>query len=208
MKENNHNLKVILIFLFTSPLISFSLTLMGLMSYKILDSNLYKMGIWLIKALLISYLLRDVLVDSLKSFLNKKNLGYIVMSVAIIFVFQLAFILITDRLSLSGHKTSSLLVQQSLVSILIVGLLAPLVEELVFRYAMIDMMKNFGVYMKVIVSSLVFALAHINNPTFLLVYFIMGLVFSMSYIKSKNIYVPIFIHVIFNTSIQVLKYLS
>ena len=51
-----------------------------------------------------------------------------------------------------------------------------------------------------VVSSLIFALAH-NDFKFIPVYFGMGVIFSLAYVYTKRIAVPIGIHILMNGSV-------
>ena len=72
------------------------------------------------------------------------------------------------------------------------AVLAPVVEEFVFRYSLGSLIKNPIVF--VIVSSLLFAVLHAMNAAIIL-YIVLGLFFSLAYIKTdKNIVASIFLH--------------
>ncbi len=94
-----------------------------------------------------------------------------------------------------------------------VMILAPLTEELIFRLALRKVFKNDIIY--VLLSGFVFGFIHIiageniiNELPYLLTYSIPGFVFAYSYIKSKNIMVPIFLHFIHNTFATVIIFLT
>lgn len=71
-------------------------------------------------------------------------------------------------------------------------LMAPLVEELVFRYSLGSVIKNPIVF--VIVSAIIFAALHAMNVA-IVVYLVLGLAFSLAYIKTdRNVVASIFLH--------------
>ena len=86
-------------------------------------------------------------------------------------------------------------------------LLAPIVEEMVFRYAAFNIVKKFNIPKKVypwvviITTSLFFGLIHVfgDEPLQILFYAALGVVLGFFYYKSNNIIVPIVIHLIWNT---------
>ena len=91
--------------------------------------------------------------------------------------------------------------------------LAPLTEELIFRLSLRKVFKNDIIY--ILMSGLIFGFIHIiageniiNELPYLLTYSIPGFVFAYSYIKSKNIMVPIFLHFIHNTFATVIIFLT
>lgn len=88
-------------------------------------------------------------------------------------------------------------------------ILAPIVEETIFRLVIfciiVYLFKIFNFSNKVfyscfvLISSLLFGFSHsFDNPLTSILYIIPGLIFSISYIISKSIYVPITIHIISN----------
>ncbi|MFD3449954.1 CPBP family intramembrane glutamic endopeptidase [Microbacteriaceae bacterium 4G12] len=90
--------------------------------------------------------------------------------------------------------------------ILVTSILAPILEEIVFRKILFGALyKRFNFFIAAIVSSLVFAAAHFDF-SHLLVYISMGLVFSFLYVKTKRIIVPIMAHVMMNTIVVLLNF--
>lgn len=85
-------------------------------------------------------------------------------------------------------------------------LLAPIVEEIVFRYAGFELVKKFNVnkkvypYVVIMITSLMFGAIHIfgDNPLQALFYCSLGAVLGFFYYKSDNIIVPISIHLLWN----------
>lgn len=84
--------------------------------------------------------------------------------------------------------------------------LAPIIEELVFRLFLIGILtSNFNIYTAIIVSSLIFAFMHsIKNFIYM---FLISVVLSASYLISGNLLIPIISHMIMNFYVIVsLKY--
>lgn len=85
-------------------------------------------------------------------------------------------------------------------------LFAPIVEELVFRYAGFSILRKFNIsekaypYVAVIVTSFLFGFIHVMGDNLLQILFYSGLgaVLGFTYYRSKNILVPIAVHMIWN----------
>ena len=75
---------------------------------------------------------------------------------------------------------------------------APITEELVFRGVFLPTLtRRLGVWYAAAAVSLIFALVHTHLPT-LLPLFVISLAFSLGYILTGSILVPIFMHALFN----------
>lgn len=84
--------------------------------------------------------------------------------------------------------------------------LAPIIEEIVFRYGGFGLIKRFNLpekiypFVVIITTSIMFGLIHIlgDNPLQGLFYSSLGAVLGYFYYKSNNLIVPIVIHMIWN----------
>ena len=90
------------------------------------------------------------------------------------------------------------------------GLLAPIVEELVFRKSFRVTFKNNLAF--ILISGLVFGALHVvlsvdnlYDYLYLLPYCSLGIAFSYMYYKTKNIFAPISMHIIHNLIITLLN---
>ena len=91
------------------------------------------------------------------------------------------------------------------VTLLMVGVLAPVVEEFIFRKVLIDGVRRFGESIAILLSGLVFGLAHGNfGQCFYAVG--LGLVFAYIYCKSGKLYLTIIPHVVINSMSVILTY--
>ncbi|WP_373385093.1 CPBP family intramembrane glutamic endopeptidase [Vagococcus fluvialis] len=85
----------------------------------------------------------------------------------------------------------------SFLLILGVIILAPILEEIVFRGLMRQLIAN--KYCYIVISSLLFSMIHSPENSYLFIgIFISGVLFSLSYIKTNNLVIPICIHLINN----------
>ena len=89
--------------------------------------------------------------------------------------------------------------------ILVVSIIGPILEEIVFRKIIFgSLYQRFGFFISALVSSLIFAVAHMDFVHILL-YASMGFTFAFLYVKTKRILVPIFAHVAMNTLVVILQ---
>lgn len=144
---------------------------------------LYHKKIWNdIKNLKVKYIVMAVLTA----------LGLVVASTLVSLVFELAGIPMKNQdMIVSAMKS------MPIATSIAVAILAPIVEEFVFRYSISTFIKDEKVFL--IVSSLLFALMHgVGIAT--LLYFFMGACFGLLYQRTeKNIGASILAHVINNT---------
>lgn len=89
--------------------------------------------------------------------------------------------------------------------IIVVSVLGPFLEEIVFRYILFSSLYHrFNFFTGALISSFIFALVHVDFPH-LLVYTSMGFVFSFLYVKTKRIMVPILAHTLMNTFVVIVN---
>ncbi|MBO9131421.1 CPBP family intramembrane glutamic endopeptidase [Bacillus sp. 165] len=89
--------------------------------------------------------------------------------------------------------------------ILVTSVLAPILEEIVFRKILFGTLyKRTNFFIAAILSSLIFAAVHFDF-THLLIYTSMGFVFAYLYVKTKRIIVPIMAHVMMNTFVILIQ---
>ena len=84
-----------------------------------------------------------------------------------------------------------------LLIILVVVIIAPIVEELVFRKILLDKLSRYGSGVAITVTSIAFGLFHTNFDQF---FYAVGLGFILGfiYLKTKNIVYPIIMHMLVN----------
>ena len=97
----------------------------------------------------------------------------------------------------ANDAIQSMLLEGSVVMVIFATLIAPVLEELVFRKILIDRMSVFGEKLAVICSALVFCLFHQNlNQVFYT--FGMGLVMGYVYLRTGKIGYTMLLHVAIN----------
>ena len=83
------------------------------------------------------------------------------------------------------------------LTVLVVVLIGPVIEELIFRKLMIDRLSRYGNTVAILVSSVSFGLFHGNLYQFFYAALV-GLVFGFMYAKTRNVLYPILMHVLVN----------
>lgn len=88
--------------------------------------------------------------------------------------------------------------------ILVPIIIGPILEEIVFRYAILgSLIKRMKTSYAIILSSLLFGLIHFSLIN-LIVYVLLGVVFSLIYIRSKSLLAPMLAHILMNSMVMVL----
>lgn len=86
---------------------------------------------------------------------------------------------------------------QIMQNILMVAIIAPIIEELIFRKLLIDRISRFGEGTAILVSAFAFGIFHGNLAQFIYAT-ALGLVLGYVYAKSKKIILPIILHMTVN----------
>jgi membrane protease YdiL (CAAX protease family) len=113
------------------------------------------------------------------------------------------FHLTTQSVNTSSNIEAAALSPLALISIVI---LAPLVEELVFRYAAINILnRKFNKIGCILISSVFFSIMHFDFP-FVFGYFLIGLVLAAIYVRTNRLLLVSFvIHATMNLIIVILQ---
>lgn len=126
---------------------------------------------------------------------------------------QLAYSLLDiPRATLSNDTNISLAINVIPLPliILVLGVFGPFVEEIIYRYILLNFFKKYcSAGMSIFLSSLCFALIHVNHFTLsellgVLPHFMSGLVFAYTYHKIDNLLFSSAVHIFNNTSIFLL----
>lgn len=110
------------------------------------------------------------------------------------------------RNSLSSDVTQAAVESKTLLGTFLIPIIvAPIIEEFVFRGALKHALVDRGrlkPFVYVILSSIIFAIPHWQPGPFGVftvgITAIMGVIYSVAYIKTNNIYVPIVSHIVYN----------
>ncbi|WP_242245789.1 type II CAAX endopeptidase family protein [Bacillus cereus group sp. BfR-BA-01330] len=141
---------------------------------------------------------------------SKVAFGWILVGIIAVFLAQTIgsmldksiFHLTTQSVNTSSNIESVAISPLALVSIVI---LAPLVEELVFRYAVINILsRKFNKIGCILISSLFFSIMHFDFP-FVFGYFLIGLVLAAIYVRTNRLLVSFVVHASMNLIVVILQ---
>lgn len=192
-------------------------------------SLIYKMmfSVYLFEAVVIAIIFRKKLSNKLKQIINNfkshilKICTYVaVMVVLIIAVYAILLITGTDITVVGDNQgmiNIVLLNNPNLFIFMTVIVLAPIIEEFIFRYGLINhLLKNINPYLQIIIGSLIFTFIHIGlgqlltSPVtaihLILMYLPMSVIYNYVYIKEKNILYPLGLHMINNVGSIIFVY--
>lgn len=169
----------------------------------------------LILLLLAGWLLKDSMIEQFKDFKKniKNHMFYgCVVGVLLIYACQIVGGLLT--LALGGNQSSenqqfieSISTSYPVIMIFVSCVLAPIVEEMLFRGIVFGWLYEWNPKMAHLISAFIFGFIHIMSAVMngnisewvqIFPYFLMGFVLSYLYEKQNNIYVPILSHMMNN----------
>jgi membrane protease YdiL (CAAX protease family) len=93
------------------------------------------------------------------------------------------------------------------LELLAIGIIGPILEEVIFRGAVLSRMRGImGLTWAIIAESILFGLIHMI-PLQIMFASVLGLVFTLAYVWSRNIWVPIAMHIAVNSFSVLATYL-
>lgn len=120
---------------------------------------------------------------------------------------------ITGANATNEQGVQELIKSSGFLSIVAVGILAPIIEELVFRKAFREVFNNKWAF--ILSSGLVFGALHVVlslssawDLFYIIPYSSLGIAFGYMYYKTDNVYTSIFIHMFHNTALTSLSLIS
>lgn len=159
-------------------------------------------------AIYFTIIYKEELLNNIKK-LNKKNIlttliyfiiGFLLMMLS---NYIINYIIIPNGISNNEQSNRDLLLNNKLLYGLLLSLIIPYIEEIVFRLSIKKSIKNNTIFS--ILSPTIFSLLHIISSTkliellYFIPYFILGLTFSITYTKTNNIFCSTISHIINNT---------
>ncbi|KAA0755636.1 CPBP family intramembrane metalloprotease [Bacillus sp. AR2-1] len=144
--------------------------------------------------------------------LSRSSFVWILVGIILVFLGQMVgslldksvFQLTTQSANTSSTVAAAVISPVALISIV---LLAPLVEEFVFRYAAINILtRRFTQTWSILISSLFFSIMHFDFP-FIFGYFLIGLVFAVVYVRTNRLLVSLVVHASMNLIVVMLHVL-
>jgi len=218
------SLKFILIFLiFESanlfsyiPVYLFKLDVTNLStSYQVLISCFDELMVMIILALLYWKDLKKEFYIFKKNIEENLNTGFIyyLLGLTIMFISNCIFIFILNMQQAQNQQAvSSMITYSPVIMLLEAGMLAPIVEEIMFRKATRDISNNKYIY--VLFSGFLFGLMHVISLSSSLIDFLyiipygaLGLVFALMDYKTNTTYTSIIFHMLHNSGLIILSML-
>ncbi|MBC2255901.1 CPBP family intramembrane metalloprotease [Listeria ivanovii] len=177
------------------------------------DANAYSMIIWSIFSNILSLIIIFALLykkpEGNKIILGEKTSPFqsVIWVIGGVIALYIAQIICSIIISLiSGNIDESVnterlinLTKAAPVFLLFISILGPVLEELVFRKVIFGGLSNvMNIHVAAVISSLFFGLLH-GDISFLLTYFVIGLILCFLYTKTKRISVSMGAHILMNT---------
>ncbi len=141
---------------------------------------------------------------------SRNSFVWILIGIILVFLAQMVgstldksvFQVTTQSTNTSSTVAAAAISPVALISIV---LLAPLVEEFVFRYAAINILtQKFKQTWSILISSLFFSIMHFDFP-FIFGYFLIGLVLAVVYVRTNRLLVSFVVHASMNLIVVILQ---
>ncbi|MES5957254.1 CPBP family intramembrane metalloprotease [Bacillus fungorum] len=142
--------------------------------------------------------------------LSRNLFVWILVGIIVVFLAQMVGSMLDKgvfQLTTQSANTSSTVAAAAIspVALISIVLLAPLVEEFVFRYAAINILtRKFKQTWSILISSLFFSIMHFDFP-FIFGYFLIGLVLAVVYVRTNRLLVSFVVHATMNLIIVILQ---
>ncbi|WP_051599176.1 CPBP family intramembrane glutamic endopeptidase [Metaclostridioides mangenotii] len=169
-------------------------------SYYNINNSLFEIIVLFLFTLLSIYIAQifNICEFSL-SFLTKKNLLVILFGVCLLVLLDFIFSYLIITFGIEESLNEQFINKESLLTQLIAGcLVAPIIEEIIFRGVIIGRLFKNKPYIGIVVSSVIFGLLHFSNIFLAPMYIFSGLIFSIAYYKTKKLEVSISMHIMIN----------
>ncbi len=216
MKNTKNILKGVLALLTYFILSNCAISLLNIMhiDYSKWNENtkyLFNIGYELIILIIIIFILKDTVYNNFKIYIKNvkeylsKYIQYWFIALGLMYVSNFIIIFITKDIAQNEQSVRALFEANPILTFVLASLLAPLLEELVFRLSIYKIIGKYK-YLFIAVSGLIFGSMHVignvsvwTDLLYLIPYSIPGCVFAYTLVKSDNIFVPISLHFIHNT---------
>ena len=140
----------------------------------------------------------------------EEGVKYWIIGLIVMMVSNVLISLLTTAEATNEESVQEFIHASKYFSIITVGIIGPIIEELVFRKAFREAIKNDMSF--ILISGLIFGGLHVIlsfNSAWDLLYIIpyssLGIAFGYTYCKTNNIYVSTFIHIFHNTVLTILS---
>lgn len=145
--------------------------------------------------------------------LSRNSFVWILVGIILVFLGQMVGSLLDKsvfQLTTQSANTSSTVATAAIspVALISIVLLAPLIEEFVFRYAAINILtRKFKQTWSILISSFFFSIMHFDFP-FIFGYFLIGLVLAVVYVRTNRLLVSFVVHASMNLIVVMFQVLS
>ncbi|ANV74146.1 CPBP family intramembrane metalloprotease (plasmid) [Bacillus cereus] len=142
--------------------------------------------------------------------LSRSTFVWILVGIILVFLGQMVGSLLDKsifQLTTQSANTSSAVADAAIspMALISIVLLAPLVEEFVFRYAAINILtQKFKQTWSILISSLFFAIMHFDFP-FIFGYFLIGIILAVIYIRTNRLLVSFVVHACMNLIVVIFQ---
>ncbi|PFN48345.1 CPBP family intramembrane metalloprotease [Bacillus thuringiensis] len=142
--------------------------------------------------------------------LSRSTFVWILVGIILVFLGQMVGSLLDKsifQLTTQSANTSSTVADAAIspMALISIVLLAPLVEEFVFRYAVINILtEKFKQTWSILISSLFFAIMHFDFP-FIFGYFLIGIILAVIYIRTNRLLVSFVVHASMNLIVVIFQ---
>lgn len=213
-------ISIFIAYIFSSELAIIPLLVMGIDLTKMpviatmLYNILYELGFIYIIYLIYQNEIKENLKDFFKDIKGylKKYIKYWFILLILMYISNFIIFLFHNNIAKNEEAVRSLINSYPIYTFILSVILAPIMEELIFRKTFKKLFTSDILY--IIMSGLAFGTMHVISDfsslmdlLYIIPYSIPGFIFAYIFIKSKNIFVPISIHFIHNgvfTTIQIL----
>ena len=127
--------------------------------------------------------------------------------IATLIAFSILYGLSIDALALI-HMDLPKSSGQIIIFFFVGGIVGPIAEEIFFRGILYGFFRRWGVLIAIIVSTLLFVLAHPVLPGIPVTQVVGGIVFALAYERERSLMAPLTIHVLGNMAIFTLSLIS
>ncbi|AFH86972.1 Caax amino protease family protein (plasmid) [Bacillus anthracis str. H9401] len=142
--------------------------------------------------------------------LSRNSFIWILVGIIFVFLAQIVGSMLDKsifQLTTQSANTSNIVAAAAIspVALISIVLLAPLVEEFVFRYAAINiLMSKFKQTWSILISSSFFSIMHFDFP-FIFGYFLIGVILALVYVRTNRLLVSFVVHASMNLIVVILQ---
>lgn len=215
LKDFIKGLSVLLLYLLSSFITALFVSLLhiNINNFTKMQKIIYNLSNELILVFIIILIYRKKIINDFKNFKNCHFINYIRYWLIAITLMLISNIIINMITGIDTSTNQEIIVntlkKAPIYTAVLTIIIAPILEELVFRLSFKKMFKTNIIF--IITSGLFFGFMHVSDPKslieliYIIPYSIPGFIFAYTLTKSNNIMVPIGLHFIHNTSMFILQ---